>query len=92
MHLLANFATEPEKILKIDEGDILAEGKNLYTFGTQSGGARLVRTAAKAFTSHVNDKSGMTLDWETYLQQQGKTNCRESGFDPVFMLCNDVNY
>ena len=74
MHLLANFATEADKVLKINEAVVVAEGKNPYAFGTESGGARLVRNAAKAFTSHGSDKSGMTSDWETYLEQQGKTN------------------
>eukprot|EP00057_Strongylocentrotus_purpuratus_P006869 XP_011661343.1 PREDICTED: uncharacterized protein LOC105436956 isoform X1 [Strongylocentrotus purpuratus] len=74
MHLLVNFATEGDKVLKINEGDIVAEGKNPYAYGSESGAARLVRTAAKAFTSHGCDKSGMASDWETYLQEQGKTN------------------
>ena len=76
MHLLVsfvNFATEADKVLKVDEGDIAAEGKNHYALGSKSGGAKLVQTAAKAFTSHGSHKSGMAADWETYLEELGKT-------------------
>ncbi len=63
MHILVNFATEADKILKINEGDIILEGTNPFAMGTERGAARLVRTAAKSFTDHGCDKSGMAADW-----------------------------
>ena len=50
MHLLVNFATESDKVLKLNEADIIAAGKKTFAFGHESGAARLIRTTAKALT------------------------------------------
>ena len=78
MHLLVNFASEADKVLKINESDIVESGRNPFAFGNESGAARLVRTAAKAFTEHGCDKSGIASDWNTYLQQEGTNNKLET--------------
>lgn len=49
MHLIVNFATETDKCLKHFETNIIENGRNPYSFNSsESGAARLVRTAAKA--------------------------------------------
>ena len=60
LHLLANFATECDKVLKGLE-DIMMDGYNpVFAFNTkESGGVRLVRTACKAFHERGCDKSGV---------------------------------
>lgn len=47
MHPFINFATEADKVLKINEADVIAAGKNQFALGTQSGAAWLIRTSAK---------------------------------------------
>lgn len=47
MHPFVNFATEADKVLKINEADVIAAGKNQFALGTQRGAARLIRTSAK---------------------------------------------
>ena len=74
MYLLVNFATEAGKILKINEADVVAAGRNPFVFGNKSGACRLVRTAAKSLTHHGCDKSGIAADWDTYLAGIGETN------------------
>ncbi|XP_072049567.1 LOW QUALITY PROTEIN: uncharacterized protein [Amphiura filiformis] len=74
MHLFVNFATEADKVLKINEADVVAAGKNQFAFGTESGAARLVRTAAKALTTRGCDMSGMGANWLTYLEELNLKN------------------
>ena len=76
MHLLVNFASESDRILKLNEQDIVSEGRNPFALGpcAESGAARLARTSAKAFTEHGCDKSRVAADWMTYLQLEGKEN------------------
>ncbi|XP_003729015.2 uncharacterized protein LOC100888157 [Strongylocentrotus purpuratus] len=74
MHLFVNFATEADKVLKINEADVIAAGKNQFAFGTESGAARLIRTSAKALTQRGCDMSGMAANWMTYLEEQNIKN------------------
>ena len=64
MHLLVNFAREGEKVLKINEGDVVSAECNLFAFGNESGAGTLVKTGTKAFTSHGSGKAGIAADWE----------------------------
>jgi E1A/CREB-binding protein len=60
MHLLVNFATECDKALKEFEQNITVSGRNPHSFSkSESGACRLVRTAAKALTTHGSEKAGV---------------------------------
>ena len=74
MHLLVNFATEADKVLQINEADIVADGRNQFAMGNESGAARLIRTSCKALTEHGCDMSGMASHWLTYLEEQNIKN------------------
>ena len=74
MHLLVNFATESDKVLKINEADIIAAGKNPFAFGPESGAARLIRTTAKALTERGCDMSGVSSHWLRYLEELSINN------------------
>jgi len=75
MHLLVNFATECDKTLKQFEQHIIVGGRNPYSFNTnESGGCRLVCTAAKALTAHGSEKAGVASYWQSYLEDQQKKN------------------
>ena len=50
---MSNFAREADKVLKINEEDVISEGGNPYAYSAESGAARLVRTAAKALLNMV---------------------------------------
>ena len=45
MHVLVNWATEAEKTLKLNEADAVSLGKNPYSFSSEGGAVRLIRTA-----------------------------------------------
>ena len=70
MHIVVNFASEADKILKLFESNI-AEGRNPQALGTtESGSIRLIRTACKFFTSRGCDKSGVHIMWKSYLEKK----------------------
>ena len=73
LHLLANFATECDKVLKLFE-EMMLEGYNpVYAFNTkESGGVRCVRTACKAFHERGCDKSGVGGHFESFLSGMGQ--------------------
>lgn len=74
MHLIVNFASEYDKCLKEFENNIIESGKNPHSFGNlESSAVRLIRTSAKAFTSHGSEKAGVASHWESYLEKS-KTN------------------
>ena len=61
LHLLANFASETDKVLKEVESLILHQNYSPeFVFATkESGVARLVRTMCKAFHSRVSHETGV---------------------------------
>ena len=74
LHLLANFATELEKILKMFE-DVAYEDepKTKHVFITnESGAVRLVRTAYKACHPKGSAEAGVADYFQTHLNEQGK--------------------
>ena len=74
MHIVVNFASEADKILKLFESNV-AEGRNPHALGaTESGSVRLIRTACKSFTSRGCDKSGVHSMWKSYLDEKGEEN------------------
>ena len=74
MHIVVNFATEADKVLKMYESNV-AEGRNPHAFGSnESGTVRLIRTACKALTAHGCDKAGVHSLWKSYLGEQNKEN------------------
>ena len=53
MHIFVNMASEVDKCLDEYEKQVISDGRNQYAFQwIESGAARLIRTASKAFTSH----------------------------------------
>ena len=70
MHLIVNFASEADKVLKINKNDTFESGRNPAFGSSENGEARLMQTAAKAFTDHGSDKSGIGAIWNTFLEQQ----------------------
>ena len=85
-HLVVNFASECDKALKMFDNNIVETGKNPHSFGNQeSGAARLVRTAAKAFTSHGSEKAGVTSYLDSYLEEK-----REESFS--YLQIKSVQY
>ena len=74
MHIVVNFATESDMVLKIFESNV-AEGRNPHAMVSQESGAvRLTRTACKAFTAHGCDKAGVSSYWESFLEEKDKVN------------------
>ena len=69
LHLLANFATESDKVLNSFENIILSEdNESIYAFNTKEcGAARLVRTACKAFEARGSDECGVASYFNSYL-------------------------
>ena len=60
LHLLVNFVTECDKCLKIFEQNVIESGRNPNAFNnSESGASHLVRTAAKALTTHGFEKAGV---------------------------------
>ena len=75
MHLLVNFATECDKCLKIFEQNVIVSGRNPNAFNnSESGASRLVRTAAKALTTHGSEKAGVASYWQSFLDDVGQKN------------------
>jgi len=75
MHLLVNFASECDKCLKEFEQNIVVSGRNPHAFNnSESGACRLVRTAAKALTSHGSEKAGVASYWNSFLEDKGESN------------------
>ena len=61
MHVLVNWATEAEKTLKLNEADPVSGGENPYSFSSEGGAVRLIRTAAKGLTERGSNKSGKNI-------------------------------
>jgi hypothetical protein len=75
MHLFVNMAGEVDKSLSQFEKTIISDSRNPFSFAsTESGIARLVITASKAFTAHGCDKSGVGGHFSTYLKGKGISN------------------
>ena len=74
LHLLANFATETDKVLKSFEKIILSDShENVFAFNTrESGATRLIRTACKAFHSRGSDEAGVAGYFDSFLAGQNK--------------------
>lgn len=61
LHLLANFATECDKILKMLDVACEDDNKTKHVFITnESGAVRLIRTACKAFHPRGSDEAGVS--------------------------------
>lgn len=58
LHLLANFGTEADKAMLAIENSV-CDGKNPFSYGSESGTFRLARTGAKAFTHRRCEKAGV---------------------------------
>ena len=69
LHLLANFASETDKVLKEFESLILHQNYSPeFVFATkESGVARLVRTTCKAFHSRGSDEAGVASYFNSFL-------------------------
>ena len=68
MHLLLNMATETDKVIKVFEDVALLNRESKFSFKTdESGTARLVRTAAKAFHPSGSDEAGVASYLASYL-------------------------
>ena len=68
MHLLPNMATEADNVLRIFEDVALLAKETQFSFKTdESGTARLVRTAAKAFHPPGSDEPGVAAYFASYL-------------------------
>lgn len=53
----------------------MLSGRNPQTFNnSESGACRLVRTAAKALTSHGSEKAGVASYWNSFLEDMGESN------------------
>ena len=65
LHLLANFATETDKVLDSFEKIALSDAhENTFAFKTfESGVARLIRTACKAFHKRGSDEAGVIFQF-----------------------------
>ena len=73
LHLLANFGSEADKAMLAFENSV-CEGKNPYSYGTESGAFRLCRTAAKAFTRRGCEKAGVPDYFEPFLKGRERVN------------------
>ena len=69
LHLLANFATETDKVLKSFERMLLTDDYDtVFAFNTkESCAARLVRTGCKAFQVRGSDEAGVASYFNSFL-------------------------
>ena len=76
LHLLANFATEGDKVLNVFEKFVLCDDyETVFAFNTkESGAARLVRTACKAFHVRGSDEAGVASYFNSFLAGQDQTS------------------
>ena len=66
-------------------------GRNPHALDNfESGACRLVRTAAKALTSHGSEKAGVTSYWNSFLEDEGESNkivtFRSNRFNIFFLM------
>ena len=53
---------------------MIVSGRNPNAFNdSESGASRLVRTAAKALTTHGSEKTGVASYWQSFLDDVGQT-------------------
>ena len=80
LHLLANFATETDKVLNSFEKSLLAEDfETVFAFNTKEAGAtRLVRTACKAFHVRGSDEAGVASHFNSFLAGKSQNSFFES--------------
>ena len=74
LHLLANFASETDKVLKSFEELLLTdEIEQIFSFKTrESSAARLVRTSCKAFHVRRSDEAGVASYFDSFLNGRGE--------------------
>jgi hypothetical protein len=54
---------------------VIVSGRNPNAFNnSESGASRLVRTAAKALTTHGSEKAGVASYWQSFLDDVGQKN------------------
>ncbi|XP_065646071.1 uncharacterized protein LOC136076670 [Hydra vulgaris] len=82
LHLLANFATETDKVLDSFEKIALSDAhENTFAFKSfESGVARLIRTACKAFHKRGSDEAGVVGYFNSFLNGKGEDRCMFASF------------
>jgi E1A/CREB-binding protein len=82
LHLLTNFATETDKVLNSFEKLALSDNhEDVFAFKTsESGAARLIRTACKAFHKRGSDEAGVAGYFNSFLIGKGEDKCMFAPF------------
>ena len=88
VHVLANFVTECDKVLKQFESMMLDDSYNpVFAFNSkESCGVRLIRTACKAFHSRGSEQSGCASHYNSFLAGKDDKSYHTSQVVPGFEI------